>query len=30
MAIVAGRQLNMWVWLLLRGEIRFRDVHLEG
>ena len=20
----------MWVWLLLRGKIRFRDVYLEG
>ena len=26
----SSKQLNMWVWLLLRGEIRFRDVHLEG
>ena len=26
----SNRQLNMWVWLLLRGEIRFRDVRLEG
>ena len=23
----SSKQLNMWVWLLLRGEIRFRDVH---
>lgn len=23
-------QLNMWVWLLVRGQIGARDIHLEA